>query len=202
MSGATTTTRHGDLIGAGLILLLTASAPTVEWLPPEHRAPLNAGAIPRAYGRQLRHPVFMAYTLPGGFVLGSLFNYISASAFVFTGHFGLSASQFSYLFAGNSVALVLGGAISNWLLGQGRQAGGIMLTGIGAHALAGRQCAVPQIRPHEIHPWPGLRGQGGGDRMGAGVHEPDDRKSGMLTAAHFAEYAERLMHSRPRRASP
>ena len=160
MSGATTTTRHGDLIGAGLILLLTASAPTVEWLPPERRAPLNAGAIPRAYGRQLRHPVFMAYTLAGGFVLGSLFNYISASAFVFTGHFGLSASQFSYLFAGNSVALVLGGAISNWLLGQGRQAGGIMLTGIGAHARAGRQCAVPQIRPHEIHPWPGLRGQG------------------------------------------
>ena len=102
----------------------------------------------------------MAYTLPGGFVLGSLFNYISASAFVFAGHFGLSASQFSYLFAGNSVALVLGGAISNWLLGQGRQAGGIMLTGIGAHARAGRQCAVPQIRPHEIHPWPGLRGQG------------------------------------------
>lgn len=46
----------------------------------------------------------MAYTLAGGFVLGSLFNYISASAFVFTGHFGLSASQFSYLFAGNSVA--------------------------------------------------------------------------------------------------
>lgn len=94
----------------------------------------------------------MAYTLAGGFVLGSLFNYISASAFVFAGHFGLSASQFSYLFAGNSVALVLGGAISNWLLGQGRQAGGIMLTGIGAHARAGRQCAVPQIRPQEIHP--------------------------------------------------
>ena len=58
----------------------------------------------------------MAYTLAGGFVLGSLFNYISASAFVFTGHFGLSATQFSYLFAGNSVALVLGGMISNRLL--------------------------------------------------------------------------------------
>ncbi|MCG2602492.1 MAG: multidrug effflux MFS transporter [Achromobacter sp.] len=106
-------------------------------LPAERRAPLHAGAILRAYGRQLRHPAFMAYTLAGGFILGSLFNYISASAFVFTGHFGLSATQFSYLFAGNSVALVLGGMISNRLLDQRRSAAAILLAGIAAHALAG-----------------------------------------------------------------
>ncbi|WZB73687.1 multidrug effflux MFS transporter [Achromobacter insuavis] len=106
-------------------------------LPAERRAPLHAGAILRAYGRQLRHPAFMAYTLAGGFILGSLFNYISASAFVFTGHFGLSATQFSYLFAGNSVALVLGGMISNRLLDQRRSATAILLAGIAAHALAG-----------------------------------------------------------------
>ncbi|MBR8654070.1 multidrug effflux MFS transporter [Achromobacter sp. Marseille-Q0513] len=125
------------LAGLGAAGLLWGWRALPDSLPPERRAPLKAGAILRAYGRQLRHPAFMAYTLAGGFVLGSLFNYISASAFVFTGHFGLSASQFSYLFAGNSVALVLGGAISNRLLGQGRTAGGIMLAGIGAHALAG-----------------------------------------------------------------
>ena len=159
MSGATTTTRHGDLIGAGLILLLTASAPTVEWLPPERRAPLNAGAIPRAYGRQLRHPVFMAYTLPGGFVLGSLFNHQ---------RFGLCvhrAFRFERVAVQLPVRRQFGGAGAGRRDQQlaarpGRQAGGIMLIGIGAHALAGRQCAVPQIRPHEIHPWPGCEGRG------------------------------------------
>ena len=102
----------------------------------------------------------MAYTLAGGFVLGSLFNYISASAFVFAGHFGLSASQFSYLFAGNSVALVLGGAISNWLLGQGRQAGGIMLTGIGAHARAGASVLSRRYARTKSTPGRGCEGRG------------------------------------------
>lgn len=125
------------LAGLGTAGLLWGWRALPDSLPANRRAPLNAGAILRAYGRQLRHPAFMAYTLAGGFVLGSLFNYISASAFVFTGHFGLSAAQFSYLFAGNSVALVLGGMISNRLLGTGCTAGGIMLAGITVHALAG-----------------------------------------------------------------
>ncbi|CAB3707499.1 Bicyclomycin resistance protein [Achromobacter deleyi] len=125
------------LAGLGAAGLLWGWRALPDSLPVQRRAQLNGGAILRAYGRQLRHPAFMAYTLAGGFVLGSLFNYISASAFVFTGHFGLSATQFSYVFAGNSVALVLGGMVSNRLLGQGRGAGALTLAGIGVHALAG-----------------------------------------------------------------
>lgn len=106
-------------------------------LPPERRVPLDLGTTLRAYGVQFRQPAFMAYTLAGGFILGSLFTYISGSAFVFTGHFGLAPKTFSYVFAANSVALVLGGMLSNALLKRGVPAQRVMAGGIALHALAG-----------------------------------------------------------------
>ena len=106
-------------------------------LPASQRVPLDIGGILRAYGRQMGDPVFMCLTLAGGFILGSLFVYISASAFVFTEHFQLDAMQFSYLFAANSVALVMGGSISNLLLKRGGQARHVMLLGVWAHGLCG-----------------------------------------------------------------
>ncbi|MGU3493274.1 multidrug effflux MFS transporter [Xanthobacteraceae bacterium A53D] len=108
-----------------------------ETLPAAGRMPLRLGTTLRAYGGQMRDRAFMAYTLAGGFILGSLFVYISASAFVFSDHFGLSEVQFSYVFAANSVALVLGGQLADRLLKRGRAERGIMLAGIALHTLAG-----------------------------------------------------------------
>ena len=199
MSGATTTTRHGDLIGAGLILLLTAPAPTVEWLPPE--APLNAGAIPRlwpAVAASGLHGVHAGGRLRAGLAiqLHQRFGLCVRRAFRRARRSSATCSpaiRWRWCWAARSATAARPGAAGRWHHADRHRR---------AHARAGRQCAVPQIRPHEIHPGQGCEGRGRGDRMGAGVHEPDDRKSGMLTAAHFAEYAERLMHSRPRRASP
>ncbi|WP_462380979.1 multidrug effflux MFS transporter [Pseudomonas sp. Marseille-QA0892] len=120
--------------GLGLLWSLVSLPDT---LPRAQRVPLSIRNILVGYGRQVRRPVFMSYALAGGFILGSLFTYISASAFVFIQHFDLTATQFSYLFAVNSVALVIGGMLSNRALARGASPQAITQTGIAIHALAG-----------------------------------------------------------------
>ncbi len=108
-----------------------------ESLPKERRVALSAGGIARAYGRQMRRRVFMLYTLAGGFVMSALFTYISGAAFIFTEYFSLSPALFSYLFAANSVGLIVGGMLSNVLLSRGATAARVTYIGLGIHALAG-----------------------------------------------------------------
>lgn len=125
------------LAGVGVLTLVWGLRAIPDSLPSAHRVPLSARSILAGYGRQLASPVFMAYTVAGGAILGSLFAYISGSAFVFTQHFGLTPTQFSYLFAANSVALVIGGQISNLWLKRGRSESFVMYWGIGVHGAAG-----------------------------------------------------------------
>ncbi len=125
------------LAGLGLLGLAWCLAALPDTLPPDRRVPLRPGTIARGYGRQMASPVFMAYTLAGGCILGSLFLYISSSAFVFTEHFRLTPAQFSYLFAANSVALVLGGHVGNVLLRRGVHPRHTLYIGIALHGLAG-----------------------------------------------------------------
>lgn len=106
-------------------------------LPANARLELKAGSIFRAYAAQLRNAPFMAYTLAGGFVLGSLFIYISGSPFVFTENFGLTAAQFSYVFAGNAIFIVAAAVLSNFLLGRGIPPARTASLGIALHTLAG-----------------------------------------------------------------
>lgn len=107
-----------------------------ETLPREKRAPLQARAILRAYAQQCRNAGFMAYTLAGGFILGALFVYISASPFVLIEHFGMTPQHFSYFFAANALGIVAAGQLSLWLTRRwGEQR--VLLAGIAVHALAG-----------------------------------------------------------------
>ena len=125
------------LAGLGAMGLLWSFLIVPDSLPPERRVPLQLAQIGRAYGRQIGNRVFMAYTLAGGISLGAMFVYISGSAFVFTGFFGLTPTQFSYLFAANSVSLILGGTLSNRLLSGGLTAQRVILIGLVLHTLAG-----------------------------------------------------------------
>jgi len=125
------------LAGLGVIGLVWSIAALPDSLPRAQPVPLSIGNTLSAYARQTRRPVFMAYTLAGGFILGSLFTYISASAFVFTQHFELTATQFSYLFAANSITLVVGGLLSNKALSLWGSPKRITLVGVALHILAG-----------------------------------------------------------------
>ena len=130
------------LAALGLAGLLWGMKSLPDSLPRERRVPLKAATIARAYGRQAAHIPFMAYVLASGLVLGSLFSYISGSAFIFTQHFTLTPGQFSLLFASNSVALVLGGQLGNALQGRGRSEKRILFMGLGMHSAAGLALAA------------------------------------------------------------
>lgn len=125
------------LSGIGILGLLWGIITVPETLDPTQRSSLALGSILRSYGRQLRLPIFMAYTFAGSFVLSSLFLYISHSAFIFTQHFSLTPTLFSYLFAGNAVSLVIGGQISTSLLKRGVAETRVTYIGLTLHLLSG-----------------------------------------------------------------
>lgn len=66
------------LAGLGVAGWLWGLRSLPDSLPVAQRVPLQVDGILRAYGRQMRDPVFVLYTLAGGFILGSLFVYMSA----------------------------------------------------------------------------------------------------------------------------
>lgn len=108
-----------------------------ESLPMTKRRTLRFIDVMKTYRQQFKQHSFMRYVVASGFLLGSLFVYISASSFVFTHAFGLTTMQYSYLFAANSIALVLGGVVSNFLLNKQVDAKKIMLLGVITHCFAG-----------------------------------------------------------------
>lgn len=124
------------LAGLGAAGFVWGNRTLTDTLPVQKRARLHPGAIMRAYIHQLHNTVFMAYTVSGGFVLSSLFVYISSSAFVFTRHFNVSPAQFSYIFAANSIGLVTGGMLGNRLASKGFSSQKILTLGLTIHTLA------------------------------------------------------------------
>ena len=124
------------LTTTGLAGLVWVALALPESLPPERRVPLRVASLVATYGGLRRQPSFMAYTLASGLVLGAFFAYIGGSAFVFTGHYQLSATQFSWVFAANSIGLVLGGFVSTWLLGHGMAASRILMGGLLGYTLS------------------------------------------------------------------
>ena len=77
-----------------------------ETLAVERRVPLSMRSIVRNYAIQLSNPSFFFYTLATSCTLGCLFIYINNSPFVFIEMFGLSPTQFSYIFAANAMVMI------------------------------------------------------------------------------------------------
>ncbi|MGO2474147.1 MAG: multidrug effflux MFS transporter, partial [Vibrio litoralis] len=113
----------------GLLGLVWGTKTVPNSQPVEERVSLSIKAIIHGYGGLLLQPRFVLYTIASGLVLGSFFSYISGSSFVFIEHFKLSATQYSQIFAANSVGLVIGGAISNQLIKRGLSTHKIMMLG-------------------------------------------------------------------------
>jgi len=87
-----------------------------ETLSVERRIPLSTHSIVRNYALQLRNPSFFFYTLASGCIFGSLFLYVTTSPFVFISMFGLTPTQFSYIFASNAIGMIVIGQINLRLL--------------------------------------------------------------------------------------
>ncbi len=102
------------VILAGLALMASLAV-IPETLPPEKRAGLTVASVLGNYREVLKSRRFLGMSLSAGLVMGTLFGYISASAFIFMGYFGLSATNYSFIFALNSVGMILAGQLNLYL---------------------------------------------------------------------------------------
>ena len=118
------------LAGIGAVLLLASVLLFGESLPAGLR---RAGGGPRAllpvYRRLLRDRVFVGCLLGNGLALGGMFGYISGSPFVLQDIHGLTAQQYSLVFAANGTGIVLGSQASRVLVGRFRPRA-LMLAGL------------------------------------------------------------------------
>jgi DHA1 family bicyclomycin/chloramphenicol resistance-like MFS transporter len=106
------------LAAIGLLLLLAAAWRLPETLPRDQRVPGGLRTTVRNARALLGRRAFAAAVLAQGLGFGALFTYISTSSFVLQSGFGLSAQQFSLVFASNGIGIVLAGVLSRWLVGR------------------------------------------------------------------------------------
>jgi DHA1 family bicyclomycin/chloramphenicol resistance-like MFS transporter len=126
------------LYGAGLFVAVWVFLP--ETLPPEHRI-ANLTETWRGYGLLARDRSFLALAIIPGLTQAILMSYVVGSPFVFRVGYGLSALQFSLIFALNGAGLVIGAQVSAALVkrftpAQLLRACVIVLTGLTAWLLA------------------------------------------------------------------
>lgn len=108
------------IIGAAGVMLFAAAATRFEeTLPPGKRQTGGLGQTIRTFRHLLSDRVFVGYSLGGGVAYGTIFSYIAGSAFVLQDIYGLSAQQYSLVFAVNSIGLVTNGQINGrYLIGR------------------------------------------------------------------------------------
>ena len=102
----------------GLVLLVASLARMPETLPPDRRV---GGGLRTtvANGRGLLgQRRFLGFVLAQGFAFGALFTYISTSSFTLQDGYGLSAQQFSLVFAGNGIGIMAAAELSRLLVGR------------------------------------------------------------------------------------
>jgi len=95
------------LAAYGVIMCAVASLLIPETLPASRRGQVSARVIGGRYRRLLSSGGFVGVALVGAATSTTLFAYLTASSFVLQESHGLSAQQFGYVFALNSVSLVI-----------------------------------------------------------------------------------------------
>lgn len=89
-------------MAAALSFVLTTTA-LPETLATDSRIPVNLQTLWQGSKILFRDPIFMGLTFIGGFGFASFMVFIASAAFVYSGQFGLSPTEFSLAFAINAV---------------------------------------------------------------------------------------------------
>ena len=108
----------GALTLLGLCVVAFALRRLPETLPVEARVAGGVRALLGAARVLLVRRSFVTAVLALAFGFGALFTYISTSSFVLQDGFGLSAQQFSLVFAVNGAGIVLGGQVVRLAVGR------------------------------------------------------------------------------------
>jgi DHA1 family bicyclomycin/chloramphenicol resistance-like MFS transporter len=125
-----------------LLAIVCVALAAVSWwaipetLPAQRRHRGGLRGTGRAFVQLMRDRVFVGYALTVAFAYASLFGYISGSSFVLQDLFGLSAMQFSLMFAINAAGMILLGLLNARLV-QRISVRRLLMIGLVASAVAG-----------------------------------------------------------------
>jgi MFS transporter, DHA1 family, multidrug resistance protein len=115
-----------------------------ETRAPQHRQKVNPLTLLKVYLSILRKPNFTGYALPTALMQGGFFAYIAGASTVMMSIYGLSAIEFSLLFAVNAIGLGLGVRLNSWLISRISPRITLRLA-IAANAVAGLSLVVLQL---------------------------------------------------------
>ena len=104
------------LAAYGILVLVAVSFFIVETLPQERRVGAGHSTVRQRYKSVFSDRVFVGVALIGGMSFSGLFAYLSSSSFLFQQVYGLDAQQYGFLFAVNSIGIVIGVQVSSRLM--------------------------------------------------------------------------------------
>jgi DHA1 family bicyclomycin/chloramphenicol resistance-like MFS transporter len=115
---ATWQTIFAVLAGAGAALLLAVALALPESLPAPPRQPARLRKVARSLAGLVRDWSYLRYVLAAALMFAATFAYISGSSLVLQQDYGLTAQQFSLIFAVNGLGIMLAGQASGFLIGR------------------------------------------------------------------------------------
>jgi DHA1 family bicyclomycin/chloramphenicol resistance-like MFS transporter len=133
------------LAAAGAVLLLAVALALPESQPAPRRQPARLRHAVRTLAGLARDWRYLRYVLAAALMFAAVFAYISGSSFVLQQVYGLSAQQFSLIFAANGLGMVLLGQLSGFLVGRAGTENTLLrvsLTAASLSALAVLACAA------------------------------------------------------------
>ncbi|MCW2580015.1 MAG: Drug resistance transporter, Bcr/CflA subfamily [Blastococcus sp.] len=124
------------LAAYGVLLIVVGARALPETLPPERRRSSGVRGTLRGYGDLFGDRTYVGLVLVAGLTMAGLFSYVSGSAFVYQGEFGLDEQQFGLLFGAGAFWLIAATQLNPVLLRRWGPAQ-ILVAGTVAGALAG-----------------------------------------------------------------
>ena len=125
---------YGALAGGGLVLLALVAWRLGESVPHRGGTPLTVRGTLASYGRVLRHPVSLGYSLVVALGFGALFAYVSGSSLVLIGVMGVPQRTYGLLFALPSLGLMAGAFLNARLSRRGASHTRLIAAGLAAQA--------------------------------------------------------------------
>ncbi len=90
----------------GILMLVVGARALPETLPPQRRQSSGVRGTLRGYRSLFRDRAYVGLVLVAGLTMAGLFSYVSGSAFVYQGEFGLDEQQFGLLFGAGAFWLI------------------------------------------------------------------------------------------------
>jgi DHA1 family bicyclomycin/chloramphenicol resistance-like MFS transporter len=125
----------------GVLMIVVGYRSLPETLPLERRQSSGVGGTLRGYRSLFRDRAYVGLVLVAGLTMAGLFSYVSGSAFVYQGEFGLDEQQFGLLFGAGAFWLIAATQLNPLLLRRWSPAQ-LLVTGTVAGAAAGAALVV------------------------------------------------------------